>query len=78
MEEDCSATQQHRQRINAKPCRRTEIIPEIERWIMHFEKAKEDLIHFVELDAENAEILLWYHEFLTKIRHLRKSNKMFT
>ena len=45
---------------------------------MHFEKAKEDLIHLVELDAENAEILLWYHEFLTEIRHLRKSDKVFT
>ena len=38
MEEDCSAAEQHRCWINNMPCRRTEILPEIESWIKHFEK----------------------------------------
>ena len=37
-----------------------------ERLIEHFEKAKKDPIHLVELDPENTEISLWYHEFLVK------------
>ena len=77
MEEDYYAAEQHRRWINNMPCRRTEIIPEIERWIEHLEKAKEDPIHLIELNSENAERSLWYREFLIEIRQLRKSNKVF-
>lgn len=52
-------------------------MPEIERWIEHFEKAKEDPIHLVELDAENAEISMWYREFLIEIRQLRRRDDVF-
>ena len=36
--------------------RRTEILPKIERWFEHFEKAKNDPIHLEELDPENTEM----------------------
>ena len=77
MEEDCYAAEQHRRWINIMPCRRTEILPKIERWIKHFEKAKKDPIQFEELDPENTEMSMWYWEFLIEIRHLRRSDKVF-
>lgn len=59
------------------PCRRTEILPKIERWIEHFQKVKKDPIHLKELDPKNTEMSMWYWEFLIEIRHLRRSDKVF-
>jgi adenylosuccinate synthase len=77
MAENCSPAEQHRRWVNNMPCRRTEILPQIERWIKHFERAKQDPIHLVELDPEKAEISWWYREFLIEIEQLNKSDKVF-
>ena len=60
------------------PCRGTKIVPEIERWIENFKKAKEDLIPLVELDAENSDISMWYRKFLIGIHQLRRIDDVFT
>ena len=53
-------------------------MPEIERWIENFKKAKEDLIPLVELDAKNSEISMWYRKFLIEIHQLRSIDDVLT
>ena len=78
IKESCSLAEQHRWWINHMPCRGTKIVPEIERWIENFKKAKEDLIPLVELDAKNSEISMWYRKFLIGIHQLRRIDDVFT
>ena len=56
------------------PCRRTEVLPEIERWIDHFDMAKKDPIHLIKLEPVNVEISWWYREFLIEINQLNKND----
>ena len=58
--------------------RRTEVLTEIERWIDHFEEAKQDQIHLVELEPESLDVTWWYHEFLNEIDQLSADDKVFT
>ena len=60
----------------AKPTT-TGILGEIVRWIKHFEAAKLDPIHLIELGAGSLDVTQWWYEFLVEIEQINDDDSVF-
>ena len=56
--EKCTKAKQHRQWVDDEPPRRTEVLADYDRWIKHFEKAREEA---EKLKGAEKKMYLGYH-----------------
>ena len=76
MAENCTPAEQHRRWIDDEPTRSTELLPKLNRWIRHFEAAKQNPIHIVSLSPESLDETRWWFEFLVEVEAIQYDQEM--
>ena len=74
---DCTHAEQHRRWIDDSPTRSTEILPEINLWIKHFEAARTNPIHLITLSPESLDRTRWWFEFLVEVEAIDDRDNVF-
>ena len=71
LDERCTAAEQYRRWVDDEPTRGTELLPKLNRWITHFEKARQMPIHTVNLSTEGLNETRWWFEFLVEVKAIQ-------
>ena len=57
------------------PTRSTEVLPDVDRWIKHFEAAKQNPIH--PLNPDSLDVTRWWYEFLVEVDAINEHDNVF-
>ena len=76
LDERCTAAEQYRRWVDDEPTRGTELLLKLNRWIRHFEAAKQNPIHIVTLSPEGLDETRWWFEFLVVVKAIQYEKGM--
>ena len=77
LDEGCSHAEQYRRWVNDMTTRSSERLDEMDRWMDHFEAAKEVPIHTITLDVASLDITRWWRDFFVELGVLTKRDRVF-